>query len=171
MPDTDIIREARELCERATPGAWEWKMSKEYYGDIEATYMVSPSEVVIELENDYPGYPECGEHLIMQLTKADADFIARSRTLIPELLDLLAAKDTEIVRIVAEKAAAVSALAFGDDCRGCKYAVDDQSCECSECGNDDTPCDGCPWINDPCSNCERNGGEENNWEWRGATDN
>ena len=81
----DLITEARELCEKATQGPWEWTVSDDFGSEIEAENLKG----VIGLEDDYPGYPECGEHLIMNLSKADAAFIARSRTLIPELCDAL----------------------------------------------------------------------------------
>lgn len=81
----DLIAEARELCEKATPGPWEWTASNDFGSELEAENLKG----VIGLEDDYPGYPECGEHLIMNLSKADAAFIARSRTLIPELCDTL----------------------------------------------------------------------------------
>jgi hypothetical protein len=92
---TDLITEARELCEGATDGPWEWTVSNDFGSELEAENLKG----VIGLEDDYPGYPECGEHLIMNLSKADAAFIARSRTLIPELCDALEKAEAEIEKL------------------------------------------------------------------------
>lgn len=92
---TDLITEARELCEAATPGPWEWTVSDILGTELDAENLKG----VIRLADDYPGYPECGEHLIMQLSESDAAFIARSRTLIPELCDALEKAETELDRL------------------------------------------------------------------------
>lgn len=124
MHNTDIIREARELCERATPGEW---------------------------------YTENGEVFSDSLFVGDAldennsTFIARSRTLIPELLDLLAEMDAEIARLKD---------AFRDCesiCDYCKYNHGD------ECENPDFDCMTCD-CDCVCKSCRDN----SSWEWRGA---
>lgn len=73
---TDLITEARELCERATPGPWDHKITAVYKG-----------QTAVRICGDFDDFD------------ADARFIARSRTLIPELLDLLAERDAEIARL------------------------------------------------------------------------
>ena len=70
---TDLITEARELCEKATPGPWEvvgkdaWRI--EGFPQVE---MNTPDGKYFPVHND-----------------TDAAFIARSRTLIPALCDAL----------------------------------------------------------------------------------
>lgn len=89
------IAEIHARCEAATPGPWEWGVCNESWGEVEAESLKG----VITLKDDYPGYPECGEHLIMELSKPDADFIAHSREDVPFLLDQLAERDREIERL------------------------------------------------------------------------
>ena len=92
----ELITEARELCEKATPAPWEWDINRDDSCSIEADRMRN----VIYLEDIYPGCPECGEHLVMNIEKADAKFIARSRTLIPELANALEKANAEIERLL-----------------------------------------------------------------------
>ena len=65
---TDLITEARELCEKATPGPWEAT-----FGMDCRAFIKTPNE-----DSDFKLY-----------NHADAAFIARSRTLIPELVEAL----------------------------------------------------------------------------------
>lgn len=124
----DIIREARELCERATPGPWDHKITAVYKG-----------QTAVRICGDFDDFD------------ADARFIARSRTLIPELLDLLAERDAEIARLT-------KALHKADiDCDPCKH---NHGGECENADFDCMTCD-CDCI---CKSCRDN----SNWEWRGA---
>lgn len=80
MNNTDLIIEARELCEKATPGPWEYRdngFDGVIYG-ADDTRIVGgePCEGRIE-----PG--------------PDAQFIAASRTLVPQLCDALEAAEKE----------------------------------------------------------------------------
>lgn len=70
----DLITEARELCERATPGPWE-------SGSYGAVCLKSGFKL-----GNIEG-------------SGNADFIARSRTLIPELCDALEKAEAEIARL------------------------------------------------------------------------
>lgn len=72
---TDLITEARELCEKATPGPWM---------GLRAAY---EDCLLIKCDKD--------EYLMSQ---HDVAFIARSRTLIPELCDALEKAQAEIGR-------------------------------------------------------------------------
>ncbi len=78
---TDLITEARELCAVATPGQWKRHDTADYAeihnGDTWGKAL-SPIALV--------GYTE------------DADFIARSRTLIPELCDALEKAEEQMPR-------------------------------------------------------------------------
>jgi hypothetical protein len=69
-----------------TPGPWVWDGVDESYGSFEAEVLKGANgDLVIRLEDDYPGYPECGEHLIMDMNSEDARLIAAA----PELLEAL----------------------------------------------------------------------------------
>ncbi len=63
-----------------TPGPWEWTYAigmDRKPNDYEAEYLNGADGVsVISLKDDYPGYAECGEHLIMEIEPADARLIA-----------------------------------------------------------------------------------------------
>jgi hypothetical protein len=82
----DLITEARELCAVATPGQWKRHDTADYAeihnGDTWGKAL-SPIALV--------GYTE------------DADFIARSRTIIPELCDALEKAQAEIENYAAVK--------------------------------------------------------------------
>jgi hypothetical protein len=83
---TDLITEARELCEKATPGPWEAT-----FGMDCRAFIKTPNE-----DSDFKLY-----------NHADAAFIARSRTLIPELCDALEkaeAENKQLIREVSELA-------------------------------------------------------------------
>lgn len=81
---TDLITEARELCEKATAGKWE-RYDNDNYAEIHNgdTWGKSLSPIALVADAD------------------DADFIARSRTLIPELCDALEKARLEITRLTA----------------------------------------------------------------------
>ena len=94
MPD-DITREARDLCKRATPGPWE------VFTSIDAVKNIV--DYFVQQVHGHPQYRINVKAYGKQASADDAEFIARSRTLVPELLDLLAAKDAEIARLTAER--------------------------------------------------------------------
>jgi len=80
----DLIKEARELCEKATPGPWKVKLHNEDYGQGygETTFFVDIDGTLLKIDiadtaEKYAKY------------SALSTFIARSRSLIPELCDAL----------------------------------------------------------------------------------
>lgn len=85
------LQAIRARSEAATPGPWEWRVC----GNDSVYIRAETLDGVIELEDDYSGYPECGEHLIMEMLGHDADFIAHARTDIPAML-------AEVGRLQAE---------------------------------------------------------------------
>lgn len=89
---TDLITEARELCEKATPGPW-WYQDKEKWlghGDRE-NYR---GGVLANAEYDWED-----QEAVLEIKPSDAAFIARSRTLIPELCNALEKPNTELDRL------------------------------------------------------------------------
>ena len=85
---TNLITEARELCEGAAPGPWfnfgDWMIHTE--PDVEHNGIAHSKTIgTVKAEN--------------------ADFIARSRTLIPELCDALGKAQEKNAQLVRELAA------------------------------------------------------------------
>jgi hypothetical protein len=78
----EIITEARELCEKATPG--EWKVN--HLDDC----FIEPRICEIPANGCYD----------YKMVEANSMFIARSRTLIPELCDALEKAEAQIPRWV-----------------------------------------------------------------------
>jgi hypothetical protein len=80
----DLITEARELCERATPGLWQVKLHNEDYGQGygEITNFVDMGGTLLKI-----GIADTAEKYTEYSTFST--FIARSRTLISELCDAL----------------------------------------------------------------------------------
>ena len=80
----DLIREARELCDKATPGPWEVKFHNEDFGQGygETTFFVDMGGTLLKI-----GIADSAETYAKH--NALNAFIARSRTLIPELCDAL----------------------------------------------------------------------------------
>jgi hypothetical protein len=72
-----LVREAEALCSAATPGPWEWY----------------PARTMQHLQSAVAG----GLAISAPLGIADAAFIARARTLIPELLSLYRAAEADRV--------------------------------------------------------------------------
>ncbi len=163
------IAEIAARCEAATPGPWEWKTCGDTNMYVEAECLKG----VISLEDDYPGYPEYGEHLIMELLQADADFIAHAREDIPALLaevrrlqaqlaernkecetqyELLAEKNQQLAASQRREKAAVRDLSTYKDCGFCMHLQDQQYCY---------------------KNCQRHVDVDNFrthpcWQWRGC---
>ena len=81
---TDLITEARELCDKATPGPWEVKFHNEDFGQGygETTFFVDMGGTLLKI-----GIAEAAEKYAKY--NALSAFISRSRTLIPELCDAL----------------------------------------------------------------------------------
>lgn len=95
------LDEIRERCEAATPGPWEWKFKeKNEYGATARGLSGADLESVIGLDDEWRGYPECGQDIVMDIDLKDAAFIAISRTAVPRLLDEVARlqKDNEGLR-------------------------------------------------------------------------
>jgi len=78
----------------ATPGPWKWR---EHDTD-EYTCLDSDKSLVICLKDVYA---ECGETLIMEIEKADADFIAHAPGDIRDLLAELERKENALAEAVA----------------------------------------------------------------------
>jgi hypothetical protein len=80
----DLITEARELCERATPGLWQVKLHNEDYGQGygEITNFVDMGGTLLKI-----GVADTAEKYTEYSTLST--FIARSRALISELCDAL----------------------------------------------------------------------------------
>ena len=74
---TEIITRARKLCEAATPGPWERDMDQVW--------------------------TELHEPVVSFADPEDAEFIAASITLVPELADALEAKERELVETLDRK--------------------------------------------------------------------
>lgn len=73
----------------------------------------------------------------------------------------------EYNRVKAERDAAVELLRrLPESCCGCKYAVDGEACQCSECDDADTEncTETCPWWCDPCGLCD----DKDSWSFCGA---
>lgn len=76
------LKEARALCDRATPGPWHFHNSKDRAGifswDLKRVVQAAPvgsAEIISEI-------PECGD-------PPNIRFILQSRTLVPELVEKL----------------------------------------------------------------------------------
>jgi hypothetical protein len=76
----NLIKEAREMCEKATPGPW---MRSKFGLNI----LTHDSEISTATQK-YTGDSACVADQ-MVILDANAAFIARSRTLVPELCDAL----------------------------------------------------------------------------------
>lgn len=90
MDNTDLIAKARELCDTATPGPW-----KSLHGIPNPSVCQDPDwDKEISIVNGSMDYGGWKYH---QATR-DADLIAASRTLVPQLCDALEAAEKEIER-------------------------------------------------------------------------
>jgi hypothetical protein len=98
----DLITEARELCERATPGLWQVKLHNEDYGQGygEITNFVDMGGTLLKI-----GVADTAEKYTEYSTLST--FIARSRAIISELCDALekaTAKNDELIRELSQLA-------------------------------------------------------------------
>jgi hypothetical protein len=105
--DKERLEELKRLCEDATPGPWEDCLDQ----------LNAPSATVIDHEWG-PPTPNAPEGTYASVTRADADFIAASRTALPELI-----AEVEFLTKVAEQMRAFAKI--GSDgkwltCTGCK---------------------------------------------------
>ena len=82
MNADEIVRTARELCEKATPGPWRRHDTADY----------------AEIHNGDTWGKDLSPIALVGHTD-DANFIARSRTLIPELCDALEKAEEQIERV------------------------------------------------------------------------
>jgi hypothetical protein len=83
---TDLITEARELCEKATPGPWEWICDDPAFLTLGKSGAEQEYHVLSAWKCE--SCQKTGLNCLWP-EKYDAAFIARSRTLIPELCDAL----------------------------------------------------------------------------------
>lgn len=72
-----------------TPGPWRWMGINDSASYVDAEGLRGPDFAdVIRLSDDYPGYSECGEHLIMEMSIEDARLIVAA----PEMHELIVRK-------------------------------------------------------------------------------
>lgn len=76
------------------PLCWEWYYANNCDWGVEAESLQGPDGTLIHLEDDYPGYPECGRHLIMEMSQETANLIKAA----PKLLDALESVLTDYKR-------------------------------------------------------------------------
>lgn len=84
------IKKLRELCEKATPGPWEWQYSEKW-----GTSVFNDTLGVITAYTNERGNPD------ITIAEEDLEFIAAARTALPELLDeveMLRKENQEMVR-------------------------------------------------------------------------
>ena len=79
---SELIKQARELCEEATPGPW--------------VRVDTPDYAEIHVEGTGPD----GSPLSLVANSDNADLIATSRTIVPQLCDALKAAEKEIGRLI-----------------------------------------------------------------------
>ena len=83
-----------------TPGPWKFEVVDETYNFLGCKRLNGGGgSTVIDLSNEWTGYPECGQDLQMTISKDDAALIAAA----PEMLG-------KIERLEAEKAEMLRAL-------------------------------------------------------------
>jgi len=70
------IKKLRELCEKATPGPWEWQYSEKW-----GTSVFNDTLGVITAYTNERGNPD------ITIAEEDLEFIAAARTALPEILD------------------------------------------------------------------------------------
>ena len=69
-----------------TPGPWKFKVVDEAYSFLGCKRLDGGGgSTVIDLSNEWTGYPECGQDLQMTISKDDAALIAAA----PEMLEVL----------------------------------------------------------------------------------
>lgn len=89
-----LIRKAKELSEKATPGPWKTKQDFQDWG-FPYTYLIHRYEhETFPLQVNDRGVVVCVNNTpenrgYCEKTKADAEFIAASRTMVPELATAL----------------------------------------------------------------------------------
>lgn len=84
----ELIKQARELCEKATPGPWWWSLSNlkvVIWGGAKDGNAATGKQIVVDGDEDFDCFPE------------NAEFIAASRTLVPQLCDALEAAEKELI--------------------------------------------------------------------------
>src|SRR4051812_14193337 len=98
LPTPELLAEARRLADAATEGPWE------AYDSNEGMWPPRPGWSVANEAFHNPPADEDAQWLAVDVhvgSKADADLIAASRTLLPELADRLAALTAENERLTA----------------------------------------------------------------------
>lgn len=83
----ELIQQARDLCEKTTPGPWSIDFNEPFSEDINGIFADKQDKYVFYIETD-----DCDAIL-----DNDAAFIAASRTLVPQLCDALEAAQKELV--------------------------------------------------------------------------
>jgi hypothetical protein len=79
------LKAIQARLENSTKGTWKFD------GTDDPAYLETEESIVIRLEDQYPGYAECGEDLRMDIDQADREFIEMAHNHdIQFLLDLIA---------------------------------------------------------------------------------
>jgi hypothetical protein len=92
----ELIQQARELCEKATPGPWEWICDDPAFLTLGKSGAEQEYHVLSAWKCE--SCQKTGLNCLWP-EKYDAAFIARSRTLIPELCDALDKAEEQIESI------------------------------------------------------------------------
>ncbi len=97
---------ARELCEAATPGPWEYNGYRGIFAfDLPDgfEYVDDPEERWVQIGGVDDAAPFAGPGDIARhpMTVANAEFIAAARTLVPRLLDALEEAEADIAQLRA----------------------------------------------------------------------
>ncbi len=83
----DLVAEARELAEKATPGEWAWEWAHPGY----LLMQQDPNDAIKHLKCVLDGASDDNQDFNIIGDQHDLRFIARSRSLVPELADALEA--------------------------------------------------------------------------------
>jgi len=100
--DADVDEYLRK-ADAAAPKPWKWRLAtSETYG-IEAEFLDDINgRTVIGLQDDYQGYPECGEHLIMEIETQNSDYLLAACNDSPRLLRALMNRNRELEQMYLE---------------------------------------------------------------------
>ncbi len=146
------IKELRGLCERATPGEWMYCLGSGYHEctAIKAEAVNGESQFIADFLPDYALGQQVDK---LRDIKKDMDFVVAARTVLPELLDEIDAKDKEITRLNAEIVRLTAELAAMTRERDAavKYLEKEEVCEAcirydeGLCFPSHMPCKGFKW--------------------------
>lgn len=116
---TDLIAQARSLCEKATPGPWRTRETADYS----------------EIFDEHSWGKALSPLALVGSNTDDAAFIAASRTLVPALADALENKQREIDTLRTAKESAEKRATFRWRCSRCGNTVSVTGYKiCPNCG-------------------------------------